>query len=132
MGNQVFCTCIWCLQESNGQSKLVSKSTRARHSLKQKNTWPNPAQIPAQERRLVTPISQISLIIALTSSAVPIVTLSCTNQIEKNQNCINIELNNLFSNNSEILESEKDYGVCNIDDNEYNDEYDEEYNSENN
>ncbi|CAG8497880.1 2345_t:CDS:10, partial [Gigaspora rosea] len=105
MDNQVLCTCIWCLQELNYQSKLVNKSTRAKHSLKQKNTWPNPAQIPAQERRLVTSISQISSTIALTSSAVSVVTLS------------------------EILEREKDYGVCNMDDNEYNNEYNEEYNS---
>ncbi|CAG8478694.1 17058_t:CDS:2 [Racocetra persica] len=126
--NKVLCTYIWYLQESNGQGKLVSKSTHARHLLKQQNTWPN-SQIPVQERHLVTPIFQNSSTIVLTLSAVPVVIL-CTNQGETNQNCINIELNNLFSHNYEILNSEKEYAVCNIDNNEYNDEYDEKYNSE--
>ncbi|CAG8559257.1 359_t:CDS:2, partial [Racocetra fulgida] len=120
------------------RGKLVSRSTCTRHSSKQKKTWPNSAYIPNQRRNLITSISQISSAVASTSSAIPSITLSYTSQSEKNQNCINTELNNLFSSNDEynkILESEREYEECNEKDNEkrndeYNNEDNEEYNDE--
>ncbi|CAG8496275.1 7507_t:CDS:2 [Cetraspora pellucida] len=138
MDNKVLCTCVWCLRESDNQRKLVSRSTCTRHSSKQKKTWPNSAHIPNQRRNLITSISQISSAVASTSSAIPSITLSYTSQSEKNQNCINTELNNLFSSNDEynkILESEREYEECNEKDNEkrndeYNNEDNEEYNDE--
>src|SRR5581483_1551941 len=55
----VLCTCVWCLQESNGLGQLVSKASRTRHINDQKKTWVNPSDIPAAPpRRLNTSISQ--------------------------------------------------------------------------
>ena len=58
MVEQVLCTCVWCLQESNGQGKLVGKTTRARHIAKQKKTWASPTNMPTPQRQLVTSVSQ--------------------------------------------------------------------------
>ncbi|CAG8467305.1 3990_t:CDS:2 [Racocetra fulgida] len=33
MSEEAICTCVWCLQKSDGQGKLVSRSTCARHLL---------------------------------------------------------------------------------------------------
>ena len=51
MVKQVLCTCVWCLQMSEGQGKSVSPTTRTRHMIKQKKTWPNPADLPVLQRR---------------------------------------------------------------------------------
>ncbi|CAG8856802.1 17760_t:CDS:1, partial [Gigaspora margarita] len=67
-----------------------SRSTSSRHLVKQKNTWPNSANIPAQQRKLVTSISQIS------SSATPVIT-SYTSQGELN------------NEHNQILGSEKEF-----------------------
>ena len=37
MVDQVLCTCVWCLQKSNGQGAIVSRATRARHKKSKKN-----------------------------------------------------------------------------------------------
>jgi hypothetical protein len=68
MVEKVLCTCVWCLQESNGLGKSVSKSTRIRHVAKQKNTWTNPKDIPVIQRHLVTPTSSITPITSSSSS----------------------------------------------------------------
>jgi len=49
MVEQVLCTCVWCLQESNGEGKLVGKTTHARHIAKQKKTWASPTNMPTPQ-----------------------------------------------------------------------------------
>ncbi|CAI2183217.1 16036_t:CDS:2 [Funneliformis geosporum] len=56
MVDQVLCTFIWCLQKSNGQGKMVSQATRARHKKNQNKTWSNQKNIPVQQRHLDTSI----------------------------------------------------------------------------
>ena len=46
MENRILCICVWCLQESDGQGKTVSRATRTRHIARQKETWPNPIDVP--------------------------------------------------------------------------------------
>ena len=58
MVEQVLCTCVWCLQESNGEGKLVGKTTRARHIAKQKKTWASPTNMPTPQWQLATSVSQ--------------------------------------------------------------------------
>ena len=50
MANRILCTCVWCLQESDGQGKSVSRATHTRHLTKQQRTWPNPADLPVLQR----------------------------------------------------------------------------------
>ncbi|CAG8717592.1 3392_t:CDS:1, partial [Cetraspora pellucida] len=59
MINDVLCTCVWCLQGTNGQGKLVSRATCARHLTKQKKTWPKSTDMPTIQRQLATPISTL-------------------------------------------------------------------------
>jgi len=54
MVDQVLCTCIWCLQESNGQGRSVSRATHTRHHTKQKKTWPHQTNLPVLQRRFGT------------------------------------------------------------------------------
>jgi len=54
MVNQVLCACVWCLQESGGQGRSVSRATRTRHLAKQKKTWPNQTDLPVLQRRFST------------------------------------------------------------------------------
>jgi hypothetical protein len=85
MINQVLCTCVWCLQESNGQGRSVNPSTRIRHLKKQKKTWPNPTDIPILQRRLGSSLLETTTATP-TSSKTSISTPLETSQYQRDKN----------------------------------------------
>ena len=141
MVKQVLCTCIWCLQESNGQEKSVGKTTRARHIIKQNKTWTNPTDMPVLQRHLVTPISQtISIASPSISTIIPLLT-NITKEISNHnyEKDINLDFFENMSEKSEETISEQSFSdeedqieVLEYEENEDDDnEYDEEDNSNN-
>jgi hypothetical protein len=88
MVEKVLCTCVWCLQESDGLGKSVSKSTCTRHIAKQKNTWTNSTDIPVLQRYLVTPTSSSIIPVASSSSSLtmPLHLLPSADIPKENQN----------------------------------------------
>src|ERR1051325_9601782 len=95
MTNQVLCTCVWCLQESNGLGKLVSKATRTRHIANQKKTWINPTDIPSvPPRRPNTSISQAALITSGPTLTMPLVPLPININNNHNEEFVNIDEEN--------------------------------------
>lgn len=108
MVKQVLCTCIWCLQESNGQGKSVSKATRARHIIKQKKTWANPAGMPTLQRHITTPISQTTS--AVSPSTVMLLPTNTTEEISNYNHGEDINIDffeNMMSDRNEEIISER-------------------------
>ncbi|CAG8842567.1 18592_t:CDS:2, partial [Gigaspora margarita] len=136
MDKKVLCTCIWCLQDSDNQGKLVSRSTHARHLSKQKKTWPDSTDMPVQQRHLVTPISLAVASTLSSSSAIPTMPLLYNSQDGNNQKYV--ESNNFESHKNAMKEifdenSESKYEYDNEKDSKnYNDEYNYEYNGKDN
>lgn len=72
MENRILCICVWCLQESDGQGKTVSRATRTRHIARQKKTWPNPIDVPVvQPFNLIQNPSSAEATVVLSPSIPP-------------------------------------------------------------
>ena len=72
MENRILCICVWCLQESDGQGKTVSRATRTRHIARQKETWPNPIDVPVvQPFNLIQNPSSAEATVVLSPSLPP-------------------------------------------------------------
>ncbi|CAI2190682.1 18548_t:CDS:2 [Funneliformis geosporum] len=111
MVDQVLCTCIWCLQKSNGQGKIVSQATRVRHKKNQNKTWSNLKNIPVQQRYLDTSIPAANII---STSPLPLSdNISMLSQININEEYQNHDIEMIsdeLSNEDQIkiLENEID------------------------
>src|SRR2546421_7574785 len=115
MVDRVLCTCVWCLQKSNGQGNMVSRATRARHKKNQNKTWSNPENIPVQQRQLVTSTPATNLTTPSSTSLLPssanILILPQINEGEGDQDhdAEMISADELSNKEQiEILENEKD------------------------
>ena len=102
MANQVLCTCVWCLQESDGQGRSVDRATRTRHLTKQKKTWPNPAELPVQRRfsTLSTPLLVETTAALSMPPPTSILAPSKTSQYERDQDYGN-DMDDLYLSNRE-------------------------------
>ncbi|CAG8534980.1 41600_t:CDS:2 [Gigaspora margarita] len=119
MNKDVLCTCIWCLQVSNGQGKSVSKATCTRHLIKQKKTWPDTADMPIIQRNLATSTQTFlpdSNILTILSIPLPSILIPPqTNQDENSYNHIIDEFASIYDLNidssdeqSSIISNEND------------------------
>ncbi|CAG8821322.1 5308_t:CDS:1, partial [Racocetra persica] len=103
-----------------------------RHLLKQKTTWPNLTNIPAQQQHLITSIS--SAVGSISLSTHPVILLLYNSQEPDDLGYYEtIEEKKTFSNNSKYDEEDyKDYNEkdCENYNKEYNEEYNEKYNEE--
>jgi DNA primase len=133
MVKQVLCTCIWCLKESNGQGKLVSKATRTRHLAKQKKTWTNQNDVPTAQTRLITTISQTPSIITPTTT-IPSFTpsLPSASILERNKHQEFLNMNDDEANDQldQLVVLEKDEVEDEIDENEIEDRIEDEIEDE--